>query len=936
MRMMDRENQLSFSQSRRLIIFAITTTAILALLGAVVWRGLVWHQRGWSGLAFQQYMTPEDEARGRALSFGFSSGVKSLGVLLVAPDSPASKGGIAIGDTVVSVNEISGKEKGRLKALSDQLKTGDEIRYVIETDGGRVSRHVRLASPYDLPHVRIGTATSVLIGLAYFSICVLVFLSRRDDDRAFIFFLLFSVGAAFFLVMSISEVEVQAYRGVAPSYAVSTGGVVTYAVYVLLSLVFTTLLLHFSLIFPKPLAFVAENPRTILLIHSLPFIFVIAIGCIAMAMKSKSESWQLLAMASTLALVTGTGVRMWRVAREVGWLRASARRPLTMQMLVFSAAGLGFLLLSIWARDPFAMGFFLVVFCTAGFALTVFGYAVLSCVVLGLTYRRSSGEERRQLRWPLWGAIGGIAGSSLVSMVIFGLTAAEIMPREIMVRWAVYSQVLVKGFYLLIPLGFAFGVVKYRLMEMDVVIKRTLVYSVVSGIVLLIYFSVVAGVGQLLVGSTGVKNQTLVIVATLAVAALFVPMRNRVQAFVDARFFRRRFDYQQQIRKITEGLRVAELEDEVYQLAADHLQPALQVRSVVVLGKTLDETFSIAASSTAEETDFGSASRIQAASLASIDTVTPIDASALGESERQLLREELGTALLVPVKEKGRLLAMISIGSRLSDQEFDVSDEEFLASIAERLALTLEKLRLRAEEQEFRQAQQIQQALLPSVIPQIAGCDIAAKWQPARSVGGDYYDVIPFDEHSVAICIGDVVGKGLPAALLMSSLQATVRAVAAADVSPRELCEKVRKVVAGNLNRGKFITFFYCVLDVRKGTLTFTNAGHNPPVLIGEDGEVRRLSGGGAALGRLFAAIPFGEETVAVRSGDRLVLFTDGVSEAEDGSGSAFGEDRLTALVGEQRHLAAGPLLTCVLDSVTSFSSGNLQDDVTIASVAIH
>ena len=202
-------------------------------------------------------------------------------------------------------------------------------------------------------------------------------------------------------------------------------------------------------------------------------------------------------------------------------------------------------------------------------------------------------------------------------------------------------------------------------------------------------------------------------------------------------------------------------------------------------------------------------------------------------------------------------------------------------------------------------------------------------WQPARSVGGDYYDAIAVGDGKAALCIADVAGKGMSAALLMASLQAAVKATASADMPPSRVCNKVRQVVTGNLAGGTFITFFYALLDTAARTLTYCNAGHNPPLLVRGNGEVERLDVGGSVLGRLFRDETFEEATVTLAAGDRVVLFTDGVSEARRG-GEDFGDERLIDVVRANRELGAEELQEKIVEAITAFTYGSFGDDVTL------
>src|SRR5580658_5347885 len=150
-------------------------------------------------------------------------------------------------------------------------------------------------------------------------------------------------------------------------------------------------------------------------------------------------------------------------------------------------------------------------------------------------------------------------------------------------------------------------------------------------------------------------------------------------------------------------------------------------------------------------------------------------------------------------------------------------------------------LQFHQQEREVAEARSIQQGLLPKSIPQRAGYEIAGAWQPAQSIGGDYYDVLEFDECTLGLCIADVAGKGLPAALLMSNLQAAVRGLASAALSPEGLCARLNSLVCHNTGNDRFITFFYAQLDGPARVLRYTNAGHNAPIVLHRDGSHERL-----------------------------------------------------------------------------------------------
>jgi len=237
-------------------------------------------------------------------------------------------------------------------------------------------------------------------------------------------------------------------------------------------------------------------------------------------------------------------------------------------------------------------------------------------------------------------------------------------------------------------------------------------------------------------------------------------------------------------------------------------------------------------------------------------------------------------------------------------------------------------------DREMREAGDIQKRLLPRHITQIPGLDISADWKPARVLGGDYFDILRFADGSVGLCIADVEGKGVPAALVMSNLQSAVKAFATPAMEPEQLCRRLNTIFCEDVQTERFISLCYARLEPANRRLTFTNAGHCPPLLMRANGQTEKLERGGAVLGRL-PGWNYEQGEVTLGANDVLVLFTDGVTEAENSEQQEFGEERLTACVRSCGEMTAAGLQRELLAQVAKHCGNRFHDDATLMIVAV-
>jgi serine phosphatase RsbU (regulator of sigma subunit) len=306
----------------------------------------------------------------------------------------------------------------------------------------------------------------------------------------------------------------------------------------------------------------------------------------------------------------------------------------------------------------------------------------------------------------------------------------------------------------------------------------------------------------------------------------------------------------------------------------------------------------------------------------------------------ELLYSEDRLLITVPVSIKNDSYGALVVEEAEHGRRFRARRIEIINGIAQQAALAIQNDRLQEEmvvrerlETEVQLARQIQQTFIPQTLPEFPGWQLAARWRTARQVGGDFYDVMQLPNRCLGLFVADVADKGVPAALFMALTRTLVRAAVVETESPAEALRRVNELLLPDTQQGMFVTAFYAVLEVDSGRLTYTNAGHNPPLWVrAADGEVRRLTRNAVALG-VADGVPISENEIRLDSGDLLLLYTDGVTEAFNPEGGMYGEARLLEVV-RMPHASAEALVEDVHTRLLEFiSSEPLADDLTMLAV---
>ena len=500
---------------------------------------------------------------------------------------------------------------------------------------------------------------------------------------------------------------------------------------------------------------------------------------------------------------------------------------------------------------------------------------------------------------------------------------------------------------------------------------RRIYYSFELLLFIVIYFIVFSGSRLRAIDAVGSRSDAVVTLTLLLVFILIhIIARRRLLPRIESYYAPAPYDERKIFFDLGPGSQHVATIDHLYQHLAERIRTALDASNAAIF--TRDEAtgnfnLRMVATQGQAETEPGG-KRLQLSSrafvvrrLMNLSTPLVIEpreietwAQALNSvlpsqreeraSEHEVLRT-IKSTILVKIKQKNELVGILSFGPRRGGFQYSVADRELLMSIAGQLALIIDNARLTermvAQERMRRElalAAEVQQRLLPAQAPKSVGIEIAGFCEPARGVGGDYYDFINFDNSQLGVAIADVAGKGMPAALLMSTVQATLRSLTASNGSRApasydlsSIVGKLNRLLFNSTNGEHYVTFFYATFEHATQRLTYVNAGHNPPLFLRADGndEFRLLTSGGLVAGA-FEHAAYEQETVQMKPNDLLFLYTDGLSEALNIDGEEFGTGRMMDTLKSIATLSADQIRDVVVRRVKEWCSGmSLYDDLT-------
>lgn len=586
---------------------------------------------------------------------------------------------------------------------------------------------------------------------------------------------------------------------------------------------------------------------------------------------------------------------------------------------------------------------------SADVVLAIVGIGVFFANVFLKMARATTPDARRRLT-----LLASGAGVSLTPVVLLALTAL-LMGRSFLAFVTFSPWVWIPSLLLLFlfPVTLAYVIVVTHAMEVNVVVRQGLQYALARGGARLLMASVVVAMAiyaARVAYEPGIARSRLwlLLVELGAVLLLVRLMSERLYGWIDRHFFREAVNTERVLGELSSKVRTIFEVKPLLQTVTETIASALHINRVVALVRQNGDfvpAYAMGFSAAVLDVRF-SANGSVAERLAQNRQPLRWPAQIMERAEDKRALDELTAELLLPMSANDRLLGFLSLGPKRSEAPYSASDIRLLEAVAVQTGLALENSRLTAEmaheiahrerlARELEIAREVQERMFPQDAPATAGVDYAGRCRPAATIGGDYYDFLPLPDGRLGFAIGDVTGKGIPAALLMASLRASLRGLAITHSGTiAEMMSNLNLVIYEASPVDRFATLFYGVFDPASRAFTYVNAGHNAPILLRNgSGELVRLAEGGLMVGG-FRSAQYQQATVTLETGDTMVMFTDGISEARNAAGEEFGDQRLIHSIREGAAFPAAALLDRILCAVESFSAGARQyDDITLVVV---
>jgi len=484
-------------------------------------------------------------------------------------------------------------------------------------------------------------------------------------------------------------------------------------------------------------------------------------------------------------------------------------------------------------------------------------------------------------------------------------------------------------------LSIAYAIVRHRFLDTQMLARRSILYGAATAVVLGLYIALVRKLHVTIAGMVGIDAEYVQTAVLVVALLLFQPVLARLEDWLESMLIGDRSDYRTVLRNLSRDVTTVLDLGDLGRKVGDMLSQSLLIEGGHLFVRP------VAGSQMAAVASFGPV-QLEPGLVADLElkvaAAPPTDLTLLDELLAGSAQLPSARFLIVPLRHGQELLGLLFLGSKITGRGFNAEDRALLSTLGDQIGVAIKNSHLHKEsiqknrlEEELTFARNVQQRFLPARLPPMQPLDIWAQNLPSKVVSGDYYDVVPLGEDEFLIAIGDVSGKGVPAALLMSMLRAALRTQARDRVSLAEMMGALNRLIHESTSDREFVTLFLARVDRRQLRLQYSNGGHNPPLLRRADGSLERLDRGGLLLGA-FEGVDFEEGVVDLRPDDVLFLYTDGLTEALRADGAMFGEERLEAFLGDVKPEDSACELLGRLESTCRewLEGAELEDDLTL------
>ncbi|HEY7727000.1 MAG TPA: GAF domain-containing SpoIIE family protein phosphatase [Candidatus Eisenbacteria bacterium] len=567
-------------------------------------------------------------------------------------------------------------------------------------------------------------------------------------------------------------------------------------------------------------------------------------------------------------------------------------------------------------------------------------YIAAALTLLWFSFRRTHNALIREQVGVIFAGLASCAGLYAVAIPIPTLLNTGWPP---LTRSALVVAALVLG-----SGSIAWSMVRHRFLDANLIARKSILYAVTSAFLIGVYLGVVRRVDALLETQAGFDTTALQTAILLLALVLFQPASTWLEETLERFFLRQQSDHRTLLRRVTGEALIALDPEELADNVVNRLREGVMARTTILLlappgGRRVVRGFGVGVDLDAVAALPREALRrlLGAAAYLRREEVRALTVErGLTDAAAPLLAAD--PFLVFPVRHGAEFLGLIALGRKITETRYTAEEVSLLQTVANQCGvgaknaiLYQENLAKTVLEEELAVARRIQQQSLPTHLPQTPHVHVAAMGVPSKYVGGDYYDCMQLEGEHYLIAIADVAGKGVPAALLASMVQACIRTQAQDGKPVHEVLARLNRLVHEATPEDRFATCFLGLLGSEGLQLSFSNAGHNYPILA-SNGSTRFLEEGGIPLG-IDPEARYPDVRVSLGPGDTLVLYTDGITDARGPDGTDYGEERLIRLVRElPRALTAEETLRAIVADVQRFTAGTEQmDDMTLLALKV-